>query len=78
MNETIIVSIVGSLTTIIGSFFSYRQGRKKTDNEATRVAFESYKFALESLRSEFERQIDSLKKENQELRERIKVLESKK
>lgn len=74
MDYTLLLSpIVAILTAIIG----YKTGRRNRENEATQTAFESYKFALESLRSEFERQIDSLKKENQELRERIKVLESK-
>lgn len=75
MNETLIAAIIGVISNFITATFAYRTGKKKSDNEATRVAFENYKFALENLRSEFERQIAALQKENNELRERIKVLE---
>lgn len=76
MNE-IIIAAIGTASTLLSAWYAYRTGKKKSDNEATKVAFENYKFALENLRNEFERQIEALKKENNELRERIKVLEIK-
>lgn len=77
VNETLLAGLFGLIANIFTAVFAYRSGKKKSDNEANRVAFENYKFALENLRSEFERQIEALKKENNELRERIKVLEIK-
>ena len=75
MDYTILLSpIVAIITAIIG----YKTGRRNRENEANRTAFEAYNFAIESLRKEFEARIDLLQKENKELRERIKVLESKK
>lgn len=71
MDYTLIISpIVAVLTAIIG----YKTGRRNRENEATRVAFENYKFALESLRNEFEARINALQKENEELRREIKEL----
>ena len=66
----ILSPIVAVLTAIIG----YKTGRRNRENEATRVAFENYKFALESLRNEFEARINALQKENEELRREIKEL----
>lgn len=77
MNETLIAAIIGVISNFITATFAYRTGKKKSDNEATRVAFENYKFALESLRSEFERQVTALQKENNELRERVRLLEER-
>lgn len=74
-NETIIAAGAGLISNFFSGWLGFRTGKKKNDNEANRVAFENYKFALENLRSEFERQIAALQKENNELRERIKVLE---
>lgn len=71
MDYTLIISpIVAVFTAIIG----YKTGRRNRENEANRTAFEAYNFAIESLRKEFEARINMLQKENEELRNEIKLL----
>lgn len=73
----IVVAACGVLTTLLASWFSYKTGKRNREHEADKTAFENYNFALQSLRKEFECRIDLLQKENEELRERVKELESK-
>lgn len=70
----IFVAICGVITTFVG----YRAGKKKSDNEAMKVLLETYNFAIESLRKEFESRISLLQKENEELRKEIEELRKKK
>lgn len=70
----IITPILAVVAPIFTAIVGYKTGRRNRENEATRVAFENYKFALESLRNEFEARINALQKENEELRREIKEL----
>lgn len=73
----ILVAVGGVFTTFLASWFSYRTGKRQRENEADKAAFEAYNFAIQSLRKEFESRIDLLQRENAELRERVKELESR-
>lgn len=75
MMDQILIAIIGAAVSIVTAALGYKQGQKKSDAEATRTAFESYNFALESLRKEFETRIEALVRENEELRHRIAELE---
>lgn len=75
MMESMTMAIIGASVSIITAFLGYKQGQKKSDAEATQTAFESYNFALESLRKEFEHRINVLQRENDELKQRIATIE---
>lgn len=72
------IAICTLISNAITALIAYRTGKKKSDNEATRVAFEAYNYAIESLRKEFESRISLLQKENEELRKEIDALRKKK
>lgn len=78
MMDTITITLIGAAVSIVTAVLGYKQGQKKRDVEATRTAFESYNYALESLRKEFEQRIEALRKENEELRVRIASIEKSK
>ena len=78
MMDTITITLIGAAVSIVTAVLGYKQGQKKRDVEATRAAFESYNYALESLRKEFEQRIEALRKENEELRVRIASIEKSK
>lgn len=61
--------ILTALVAIVTALLGYFQGKKKTDAEADRAAYEAYSFALDSLRHEFEARITSLQQEIKELKE---------
>lgn len=73
----ILTSVVAVIAPIFTAIIGYKTGRRNRENEATRVAFENYKFALESLRNEFEARYNALQKENEELRREIAELKKK-
>ncbi len=77
MNE-IIIALIGVFSTLISSLIGYRTGKRGREKDADKTAFENYNYAIESLRKEFDRQIECLRKENNELRERIRILEEEK
>ena len=78
MMDTITITLIGAAVSIVTAVLGYKQGQKKSDAEATRTAFESYNYALESLRKEFEQRIEELQKENEELKVRIASIEKSK
>lgn len=73
--ETTTTALISAAVAILTAILSYKQGQKKAVADATQTAFEAYNFALESLRKEFEIRIDRLHQENNELRNKIEVLE---
>lgn len=73
--ETTTTALISAAVAIMTAILSYKQGQKKAVADATQTAFEAYNFALESLRKEFEIRIDRLHQENNELRNKIEVLE---
>ena len=75
--ETLTTALISAAVAIVTAVLGYKQGQKKSDAEATRTAFESYNYALESLRKEFEQRIEALRKENEELKVRIASIEKK-
>ncbi len=77
ITDSLITGIIGLLSTVFASLLSYRTGKRQRENEAYKTAFEAYNFALESLRAEFEKRIEVLQRENEELRQRIRDLENR-
>lgn len=73
--ETTTTALISAAVAILTAILSYKQGQKKAVADATQTAFEAYNFALESLRKEYEIRIDRLHQENNELRNKIEVLE---
>lgn len=72
------IAICTLISNALTALIAYRTGKKKSDNEAMKVLFETYNFAIESLRKEFESRISLLQKENEELRKEIEELRKKK
>ena len=72
------IALCTLVSNAITALIAYKTGKKKSDNEATKVAFEAYNYAIESLRKEFETRYELLQKENAELRKEIEELRKKK
>jgi len=52
--ENIYITIITALAGGIGSWLTYKQGKKQSMADATQSAFKAYDFAIKSLREEFE------------------------
>lgn len=85
MNYEVETAIITAGVSIITAVVGYIKGRKKTDAEATNAAFEGYNLALESLRKNFENQLQDLRNritdltaENESLKQKIDKLENDK
>ena len=63
MNEVITTALISAATSVISAFLGYRQGSKRDGAEALKTTFESYDFALKSLREDFEHRTSQLQKE---------------
>lgn len=64
----IIIEAIGGALISVGSFFV---GKKKSDAEATRTAFEAFNVALESLRNEIKSNADRFNEVRQALEKKI-------
>ena len=73
--ETLTTALISAAVAIVTAVLGYKQGAKKSNAEANETIFESYNFAIESLRHEFEQRMTALQKENDKLRERVNQLE---
>lgn len=81
MNIELINIFTTFAASVVSAIIGYASGKRKRENEADKTAFEAYNFAIQSLRSEFEkrveelqRRIEQLESENKELRSKNKFL----
>jgi TolA-binding protein len=84
MNETVITAVASVASAFLAAWYGYKQGKKKSDADATNTAFEGYNLALENLKKNFteqiaelKQQIADLKRENTELKNTISKMTQK-
>ena len=66
--------IITSATALISSIGGYFVGFRKRTAEENKAIFETYNFAIQSLRDDFFLRVESMKTENEELKKQIKEL----
>lgn len=69
--NNIYMAVGGIISTLSASFFSYVKGKKKRKIEEENEIIKQYQFAMDSLRSEFERRLADMQKEIDTLKEHI-------